>query len=104
MLAAIRPENITLGTLRLLPGHLQLATAAYGKRAKSLGQNRFVTGASDNKLRYPPEQRLEFYHLLIDIIRSFDKRLSISLCRETPEVWNALTGRCDQLKCNCQVW
>lgn len=104
MFAAISPENITIGMLRLLPGHLRLATAAYGKRADSLSQRRLVPGASDNKLRYPSQQRLEFYHLLIDIIRNFDTEVSISLCRETPEIWEHLDKHCDRLKCNCQVW
>jgi spore photoproduct lyase len=102
--AALRPENITLGMLRLLPGHLRLAVSAYGNRAKTLSQHKLISGATDNKLRYPPHQRLEFYTYLIDIIRSIDKQVSISLCRETPEIWESLKDRCDRLKCNCQVW
>ncbi len=103
-LTAIRPENITLGMLRLLPGHLRLATDAYGNRARELFNYHFVRGASDHKLRYQPKQRIEFYAFLIDTIRSFDKDVSISLCRETPEIWNALKGRCERRKCNCVNW
>jgi spore photoproduct lyase len=103
-LTAISPENITLGMLRLLPGHFQLAKDAYGKRTQKLLNHKFVRGASDNKLRYLPKYRLEFYTFLIDAIRSFNKDVSIGLCRETPEIWNALKNRCEPKKCNCLVW
>ncbi len=98
------PENITLGMLRLLPGHFRLAIEAYGNRARKLCDNNFVKGATDGKLRYTPKQRIEFYTFLIDTIRSFDKNVSISLCRETPEIWNIFKDRCEFKKCNCVVW
>jgi spore photoproduct lyase len=100
----LQPENITLGMLRLLPGHFRLARQAYGNRAYELTNSSFVTGASDRKLRYPPKQRIEFYSFLIDAIRSFDKKVSISLCRETPEIWDVFKNRCDLGKCNCIIW
>jgi len=103
-LTIIRPENITLGMLRLLPDHLRLAKQAYGNRVTSLLSYEFVKGASDGKLRYPPKQRIEFYSFLMDTIRSFDKRVSISLCRETPEIWDIFKDRCELGKCNCVIW
>ncbi len=103
-LTLIRPENITLGMLRLLPGHFNLTADAYGDRARKLRDYKFVNGASDGKLRYQPKQRVEFYTFLIDNIRSFDKDVSISLCRETPEIWNNLKDRCEPKKCNCVIW
>ncbi len=102
-LTAVKPENITLGMLRLLPGHFQLAEGAYGDRAHQLCNRSFVKGASDRKLRYPPKERAEFYSFLIDKIRSFDKDVSISLCRETPEIWDIFKNRCDPAKCNCVI-
>jgi len=103
-LTVVEPENITLGMLRLLPGHFRLAEGAYGNRARKLLDHNFVRGASDRKLRYPPKQRIEFYNHLIDVIRSFDKEVSISLCRETPEIWNIFKDRCEAEKCNCVNW
>lgn len=103
-LTLIKPENITLGMLRLLPGHFNLAASAYGDCVRKLLDYKFVKGASDGKLRYQPKQRIEFYKFLIDGIRSFDKDVSISLCRETTEVWNNLKGSCESKKCNCIVW
>jgi DNA repair photolyase len=103
-LTAIQPENITIGMLRLLPGHFRLANQAYGNRAKRFLHYEFVKGASDGKLRYPPRKRVEFYSFLIDVIRSFNKKVSISLCRETPEIWDNFKDRCDIGKCNCVIW
>jgi spore photoproduct lyase len=99
-----KPENITLGMLRLLPGHIRLSTDAYGNRARILCDHEFVKGAADGKLRYPPKERISFYSFLIDIIRRFDKEVSISLCRETREIWNIFNDRCEPKKCNCVVW
>jgi spore photoproduct lyase len=103
-LSVIGPENITLGMLRLLPGHFRLAAGAYGARARKLWDHNFVRGASDCKLRYPPKKRIDFYTFLIDAIRSFNKKVSISLCRETPEIWSIFKDHCIPGKCNCVVW
>ena len=103
-LTAIEPENITLGMLRLFPGHFKLAKEAYGPRGDKLNNCYFVKGASDGKLRYLPEKRIEFYSFLIDTIRCFNKNISIGLCREMPEVWDTLKNRCEIKKCNCLVW
>jgi len=89
--------------LRLLPGHFRLAKQAYGNRARGLFKYEFIKGASDGKLRYSMKQRVEFYNFLIDVIRSFDKKVSISLCRETPEIWDIFKNRCDLGKCNCII-
>ncbi len=103
-LSVIEPENITLGMLRLLPGHFQLAQNAYGKNATNLLSNQFAKGASDDKLRYPSDFRIKFYRYLIDTIRSFNKTVSVSLCRETSEIWNIFKDSCEQNKCNCLIW
>lgn len=102
-LTVIIPENITLGMLRLLPGHFYLAKQAYGDRAAGLLNYGFVKGASDLKLRYLPKQRIEFYSFLMEVIRSFDRKVSISLCRETPEIWDIFKDQCIFGKCNCII-
>ncbi len=40
---------------------------------------------------------------MIDVIRSFHARLSIGLCRETPEVWTSFNHQCEPQECNCLV-
>ena len=103
-LTVTRPENITLGMLRTLPGHFRLATEAYGNRARKLCNHNFTKAASDGKLRYTPKKRIEFYNFLIETIRSFDRNVSIGLCRETPEIWDIFEDRCEFKKCNCVIW
>ena len=102
-LAAVKPENITLGMLRFLPGHFRLAAGAYGTRARKLLDHNFVAGASDGKLRYPLKGRVAFYTFLIDAIRSFDRDVSISLCRATAEIWSIFKHRCKPRQCNCVI-
>jgi len=103
-LTLLEPENITLGMLRLLPGHFRLAARAYGRRGARLRNAGLACRASDGKLRYPLGQCVEFYRFLIDGIRGFNKHVSVSLCRETPEVWSHLATRCERGKCNCLIW
>ena len=100
----VKPENITIGMLRLLPGHKKLSLEAYGQKAKELLSQNLPESSSDGKNRYSSNLRIEFYNLLIDNIRSLDKNVSISLCRETPGVWLALKDLCTPQKCNCVTW
>jgi len=100
----LEPENVTLGMLRLIPGHLSLARQAYGSRAGRLREAGLVGRASDGKLRYPCRRRIEFYRFMIDGIRSFRQHISIGLCRETQDVWNELNHCCTPGRCNCLVW
>ncbi len=99
-----RPENITLGMLRLLPGHLSLAKSAYGENVKNMFQSDLTEQGTDFKIRYNPKDRIEFYKFIVDTIRRYDKKVSISLCRETPQIWRALGNLCNFGKCNCLVW
>jgi spore photoproduct lyase len=102
MLSSVKPENITLGTLRLVPGHSRLAAQAYPIETKESLQKQNLTDiASDGKLRYPEDKCIEFYSHIIDTIRNFNKTVSISLCRESPYVLNALKNRCLSHACNC---
>ncbi len=98
------PQNITLGMLRLLPAHFQLIRKAYANRSNKLFNQCFHKGATDGKLRYSTKQRLDFYKLLINTIRSINRKVTISLCRETPEIWKSLNCHCEHEKCNCMIW
>lgn len=103
-LKAVEPENITLGMLRLVPGHFRLAAQVYGQRGHDLREHALVENASDGKLRYRTEKRVEFYHFMIDVIRSFNRSVSVSLCRETPQVWHHFAHVCNPQHCNCLAW
>ncbi len=103
-LAAVEPENVTLGMRRLVPGHFRLAAQAYGRRGRDLKQHELVEKASDGKLRYRTEMRVEFYRFTIDIIRNVNRDVSVSLCRETPEVCRHFAHSCNPQRCNCLAW
>jgi spore photoproduct lyase len=103
-LALLEPENITLGMLRLLPGHFPLAEQAYGRRGSKLREARLTDRGSDGKLRYSSRERVAFYRFVISTIRDLNKRVSIGLCRETPDIWSSLHDRCTPGRCNCLIW
>ena len=102
-LSRTSPENITIGTLRFLPGHPTLARTLHGKAAEHLFAGKFVAGVGDRKRRYRPEVRLEIYRFLIERIHRHYANVPISLCRETPEIWQALSGEVTRSACNCVV-
>jgi spore photoproduct lyase len=102
MLTSTEPENITIGMLRLVPGHSRLAIQAYpAETEESLQKQNLTDLASDGKLRYPEDKRIEFYSHIIGTIRSFNKTVPVSLCRETPHVLNTLKDRRLNPTCNC---
>jgi DNA repair photolyase len=102
MLTSTEPENITVGMLRLVPGHSRLAVQAYPVETKESLQKQNLTDlASDGKLRYPEDKRIEFYSHIIDTLRGFNKTVPISLCRESPYVLNTLKDRHLSPACNC---
>jgi spore photoproduct lyase len=103
-LKVAEPENITLGMLRLITGHDKLAAQIYGQRAADLSRQELTEKCSDGKSRYPPDKRIQFYKFLINTIRYLNKHVSISLCRETPEIWQALHNHCAPNNCNCITW
>ena len=100
-LTTVTPENITLGMLRMLPGHKKLAAAAYRKNSAALTRQPLTQKNSDGKLRYAHANRIEFYKHVISCIKSYNCCVTISLCRETPEVWHAMKNLCAPGDCNC---
>lgn len=98
------PENITLGMLRLIPAHLNLVRSAYSIKPNLCDFDSLSEMAPDGKLRYHVSDRIEFYKFLIDVIRSYNKSVSVSLCRESTEIWRNLKGSFDWQKCNCITW
>jgi spore photoproduct lyase len=102
LLTSTEPENITIGMLRLVPGHSRMVSQAYPVEiAKALQKQNLTDLCSDGKLRYPEQQRIEFYTFPIDTIRGLNKTVPVSLCRETPHVLNALKDKCLSPTCNC---
>ena len=98
-LTSTEPENITIGMLRLFKDHITLSKKTYNIKANSEIFDSLKEAAEDGKLRYNLKQRIEFYRFLIDIILSYNKKVSIGICRENKEIYDNLNFK-TQL-CNC---
>jgi spore photoproduct lyase len=98
-LTSTEPENITLGMLRLFKGHITLARKTYDIKTDSEIFESLKETAEDGKLRYNFKQRIEFYKFLIDTILSYNKKVSIGICRENQKIHDYL--HLEKYLCNC---
>jgi spore photoproduct lyase len=89
----LRPERVTLGTLRAEP-HLL-------KKIRN-GLFRDLEPSTDPKglARYPLAVRLGLYRPAVEALRDI---CPVGLCEETPDVWAALGLDADAKPCNCGV-
>lgn len=86
-IAAIRPERVTVGTLRHYPGLFRFAPNAPRDNLRR---------AKDGRMRYPLPIRVAAYQRIADWLG-----FQPALCKETEEVWNALGW--EFYGCNCTV-
>jgi spore photoproduct lyase len=84
-IAAIKPERVTLGTLRQYPGLFRYAPDA---------PKRGLVKAKDGRMRYPVSERVQAYKQISSWLG-----FQPSLCKETKEVWNTLGWEFNG--CNC---
>ena len=84
-IADIRPEIVTVGTLRQYPGLFRFAPSAPRKG---------LSRAKDGRMRYPVDERLRAYEKISSWLG-----FQPSLCKETEEVWEALGWKF--AGCNC---
>jgi spore photoproduct lyase len=89
----LKPSVITLGCLRGLT-----TTIIY---AKDKSWVPYLTEKSNWGKKPPHEQRLEMYRFMIAKIRSFDKNVSIGLCKETLSIYADLKMKPSEIRCNC---
>ena len=89
--AALKPERITLGTLR-----------ADHSLPRYVNQSLFAELEPPNKpkglARYPRAARLALYRTAVRKLKSI---APIGLCEETPDIWEALGLDTDAKQCNC---
>lgn len=98
-LTSTEPENITIGMLRLFKGHITLSRKTYDIKPNSDIFGSLKEPAEDGKLRYDFKQRIEFYKFLIDTILSYNKKVSIGICRENQKIYDYLYLK--KYLCNC---
>lgn len=88
---AVRPERVTLGTLRAEASLLRFASCEAFRRLEPPPSPRGLA-------RYPLPLRLALYR---PMVRAFRKVCTIGLCEETPEVWIKLGLDPTTASCNC---
>lgn len=88
----LRPERVTLGTLR--------AEANLLKRDRKLFTELVVPADSKAVARYPDEMRLAMYRPAVNALR---KICPIGLCEEGAPMWQALGLDTCKKECNCNV-
>ncbi len=91
---SLKPEGVTLGSLRAEPSLLRFAPHALFRK---LEPSPVPAGLA----RYPLETRLALYRPAVRILRDI---CPLGLCEEGPEVWNALGLDRAGKTCNCCVF
>lgn len=99
----LKPEIITLGTLRFETGLDSLAKARFNN--PELFNYDFVVEGHD-KHRYRVEDRVMLYKYLIEKIKSYSQKKGIpmpfiGLCKEKEEVWQKVGLDLKECHCNC---
>ena len=88
---ALRPERVTLGSLRAEPNLERCAPSMLFEHLEP---------APDSKglARYPFAERLAMYRSVVNLLRDV---CPIGLCEESAEMWDALGLEKDAKSCNC---
>lgn len=100
---AARPERVTLGSFRAVPG----CKSAHDARANAGQVHPAVTDAAvarigdDNRWRFRDDLRIAMYRTVVDEIRALDATVPIALCKETLAMWQAVGLDPAQCRCNC---
>ena len=106
LLENVKPERITLGTLRALK-----KTILYAEDKDWL---RFAYEDSPWGKRIEKKLRIRMYELVIEALRTYGFKRSIALCKETPDIWEILAsngllehpgtpGVWENVMCNCKL-
>jgi DNA repair photolyase len=101
LLERVKLNRITLG------GICSYATARHLMNAKLGRENtieqRLSSRSIDGRRRYEKNLRIEMYRFLIEAIRRKQPELTIALCLEEQDVWQAVGVMENLGKCNCVI-
>lgn len=95
----VTPSRITIGEYRPAEGLSSHIKARFPESSLLKVNGSLIAEAG--KLRYPREQRIEMFRMIADVIRRYNNKVLISLCKETPQVWKAVGLESRGLFCNC---
>jgi spore photoproduct lyase len=105
-LCAVRPSRITLGGICMYQPALNMMKRRPDVTPASLApilSNLEAPPTKRERYRFRPEMRHELYSHMIECIREIDASIPISLCLETPEVWEGLRLTPGEAPCNCAL-
>ncbi len=97
-LGAVRPSRVTLGGICSFPSALRIWQARIGKDHPLF---KHVAPEQRGRRRFRAEIREAMYDHLIGEIRRRAPELPISLCLETPEMWQRVGLSAAESRCNC---
>jgi len=112
-LRVVRPSRITLGGICMYRSALN----AMKRRLAENGTEGFSGDVTENpsvpfsalqppafphdRYRFRPDVRVALYTHMLACIREADPSIPVSLCLETPEVWDSVGLRPEDAPCNC---
>lgn len=95
----VRPTRITIGEYRPSNGLANHIGSRFPDSQLLRINSSLVR--EGRKLRYPENQRINMFRLIIEKIKRIDPTVKISLCKEPPLVWKAVGLNVKGLLCNC---
>ncbi len=103
-LAAVRPSRVTLGGICMYQPALNMMKRRSDVSPADLApiiDNLEAPPTKRERYRFRPELRHELYSHMIGCIGEIDASIPVSLCLETPEVWEGLDLEPAHRPCNC---
>jgi len=91
----ISPSRFTLGTPRI--NNARLWKFQFWQNCKSMMEH-----IGGGKWRYDRKESELIYTQLISLIRGYDPKVPIALCKETREMWESAGLNPDKCECNCR--
>lgn len=102
LLSRVRLSRITLGSICSYPQAIRLTEQKLGRdNLISVQLDRYCSGASDGRIRFPRELREKVYRHLLDTICRVDTKLEVGLCLEESSMFDALGLTPSLGRCNC---
>ncbi len=91
----LEPKRVTFGTLRGLQSTIN--------NCQDKSWVKYLNERSNWGLKARDEIRLEMYSYLMDVVKKYDKKCQIAMCKETVAMWKKIGMDYKKIRCNC-VW
>ncbi len=102
LLKTVQISRLTLGSICSYPEAIRLMERKLGRdNPISMNIGNTCGKFGDGRARFPGTLREEVYKFLIETVRQIRPRLEISLCLETPAMFDNLQMQAALGRCNC---